>query len=289
MKKILCLAVLALFSAGLACGLSITLTVPNAGERWTMDSVQHITWTYSDVGGNVRISLLNAGGRGVGTIANVPVTDGSYSWTVGQLTTGTAPAGEYLVALYVRSADLDERSDRTFFIVGGDSGRTASIRDVRLSGAPPYPIFNWVTVSWTATGVSQDRSIWSCSAATAAGSASSTAFARRLDLPCLDGGLFYPRHGRGGRIQDTRLDARRRVVGRIGGLHAGRAYGHPFPVHQCSEPIRLLAAREFSITSIGTYGVGCRPWSSSPCAARARRKRRRPVLRIVDGAGSRGE
>ncbi len=88
MKKILCLAVLALFTAGLACGQSITLTAPNSGERWTMDSVQHITWTYSDEGGNVRISLLNAAGRGIGTIANVPVTDGSYSWTVGQLADG---------------------------------------------------------------------------------------------------------------------------------------------------------------------------------------------------------
>ncbi|MBN2346936.1 MAG: hypothetical protein JXO51_11155 [Candidatus Aminicenantes bacterium] len=105
------------FGAVALRGQSVTVTSPNGGERWDLGTTQPIAWSHSGVSGNVRINLVNAGGGPVGTIATVPVTDGRYSWEAGRLSAGTAPAGEYRIGLYVSSADVDDRSDGTFFLV----------------------------------------------------------------------------------------------------------------------------------------------------------------------------
>lgn len=118
MKKTLWFAVMTLFAAALALGQSVRVTSPNGGERWELGDRETITWTHADVNGNVRINLLNAAGRRVGNIDNVPVTDGRCTWTVGQLDSGTAEAGEYIVELYVRNEDVEDRSDAFFSIIG---------------------------------------------------------------------------------------------------------------------------------------------------------------------------
>ena len=162
MKKAFLLATAALLAAGLLCGQSVTVTAPNGGERWSLGEMQNITWTHSGTSGNVRINLLNSGGGVVGTIATVPVGDGSYPWTVGDWSAGTAAAGEYLIGLYVRNDDVDDRSDRSFSLVDpasppdpGDPEPTGAISNVRLSGASPHRIGADCTVSWSAAGVSQ--------------------------------------------------------------------------------------------------------------------------------------
>ncbi len=120
MKKSLCLTLLSAFLAIPAWAAMITLTAPNGGERWALGDRQNITWTHSGASGNVRINLVNASGGAVGIIATVPVTDGRYEWTVGRLASGAAPAGEYVIALFVRNEDIDDRSNAAFTITSGD-------------------------------------------------------------------------------------------------------------------------------------------------------------------------
>ena len=117
---------LLIFTATIACltvaalGQSITVTAPNGGERWTLGDTVTITWTASDIGGDVRILLLGSGGTLIGTIASaVPVTPGSFSWEAGALATGTAAAGEnYVIRIRSNRLDLWDNSNGTFALVG---------------------------------------------------------------------------------------------------------------------------------------------------------------------------
>ncbi|MCR4429319.1 MAG: GPI anchored serine-threonine rich family protein [Caldiserica bacterium] len=71
-------------------GISVIhLLIPNGGENWTVGETKEIRWESWGVSGNVNILLSRDGGGSWETIANnLPVADGSYSWTVsGQVTT----------------------------------------------------------------------------------------------------------------------------------------------------------------------------------------------------------
>ncbi|MCJ7526194.1 MAG: hypothetical protein MUP71_13370 [Candidatus Aminicenantes bacterium] len=150
MKKILLFAIAGLFTAGLAFGQSITVTAPNGGEHWIIGSTQQITWSHSGVSGNVRINLVNAGGGAFGTIvAAVPVADGHYAWTVGQLTTGPVPAGEYRIGLYASNQDVDDRSDATFSIISPAVGLSIQTP----SGGESWEIGSTQPITWTALNI----------------------------------------------------------------------------------------------------------------------------------------
>ena len=62
---------------------ALTVTSPNGGESWELESEQTITWSVSgDVGTEVRIELLQAGAL-VRVIEYIAASaDGSYAWTV---------------------------------------------------------------------------------------------------------------------------------------------------------------------------------------------------------------
>lgn len=118
-KAWLVIAAIAAFTSA-AFGRSITVTAPNGGERWFLGDPVTITWTSTDLSGNVRINLVRSGGALVGTIASsVAITDGSFSWTAGTLTDGSAEAGEnYLVRVRAIGADIFDSSNAAFALVG---------------------------------------------------------------------------------------------------------------------------------------------------------------------------
>jgi hypothetical protein len=61
---------------------SITVSSPNGGESWDENSAHNVTWTSVSTSGNVKISYsINSGTTWV-TIVNSTTDDGSYSWTV---------------------------------------------------------------------------------------------------------------------------------------------------------------------------------------------------------------
>ncbi|HHE38921.1 MAG TPA: hypothetical protein ENL20_10170, partial [Candidatus Cloacimonetes bacterium] len=59
----------------------ITVTSPNGGEDWELDSTHYITWTSQDIGPNVKIEIYD-GGSLYDTIISSTTDDGSYSWDI---------------------------------------------------------------------------------------------------------------------------------------------------------------------------------------------------------------
>lgn len=96
---------------------SITLASPNGGESWARLSSQNITWS-TTLGGKVKI-LLFRNGKNLGVIATgLNAGAGSYAWTVGKYSGGTAPAGSgYKIRIksMLDSSQFDD-SDASFTI-----------------------------------------------------------------------------------------------------------------------------------------------------------------------------
>jgi len=65
-------------------GGSLSLTSPQGGEHWAVGSQHSITWTSTNLSGNLKIQLSRDGGATwPETLASsVPVSQGSWSWTV---------------------------------------------------------------------------------------------------------------------------------------------------------------------------------------------------------------
>ena len=59
----------------------ITVTSPNGGENWLLDSTHDITWTRSDTSGDVKIELYD-NGVFYNTIIASTTDDGTYGWTI---------------------------------------------------------------------------------------------------------------------------------------------------------------------------------------------------------------
>lgn len=72
---------------------SLAVTAPNGSESWQINSTQTITWNAQEVPGYVKVTLYKDGVF-LGRVANnITPSTGSYTWTVGQYTGGTAAAG----------------------------------------------------------------------------------------------------------------------------------------------------------------------------------------------------
>lgn len=93
---------------------TLTLTSPNGGETWTTGNIQAITWSSSNVGTGALCYLeLYKNNTRLGEIARgLSLADGTYSWTVGQYSGGTAPAGnDYKIRIAIITEGREERSD----------------------------------------------------------------------------------------------------------------------------------------------------------------------------------
>jgi len=63
---------------------SLSLTSPKGGENWPLSSTQTITWTSTNLSGNLAITLSRDGGSTYTETlaASAPVSTGSFTWTV---------------------------------------------------------------------------------------------------------------------------------------------------------------------------------------------------------------
>jgi len=83
---------------------TLTLISPNGGEIWRLGEQQTITWSSSGVSGNLVIEVLQ-NTLVVGPISdNVPVSNNSYTWTVGFLQNGQLISGSN-IQLRIRCHD----------------------------------------------------------------------------------------------------------------------------------------------------------------------------------------
>jgi hypothetical protein len=152
MKKTLLFTALVIFAAALACGQTITVTQPGA-ESFALGDPCPIHWTASGVSSNVKILLRRPGGALVGTIANnLRVGSSPYAWTVAS----PAVAGE-TYKIHVRATDGSaEGESATFSVTGsGGPGAPGTISNVHLNYTSPHRIGDNRTISWSASGVSQ--------------------------------------------------------------------------------------------------------------------------------------
>jgi hypothetical protein len=152
-KQCAILALAFLGAAWSAGAQSLTVVAPNGGERWTAETGQTIAWTLVRVTGNVRIILLDEAGTRVGLIATVPAADGRFSWTVGRLTTGTAPAGRrYLVRLFAPNEDVEDLSDAAFTILAGAAPPAPRIEVTEPASGASWYIGRTYTLAWRPSG-----------------------------------------------------------------------------------------------------------------------------------------
>ena len=95
--------------------VKISVKAPNGGETWQIGTTQNITWVDKSISNNLRIVLLKNGVK-VGNIVNsISPAIGTYSWTVGQLVDGTAPASMgYQIQVRENDTEAGDRSDSIF-------------------------------------------------------------------------------------------------------------------------------------------------------------------------------
>jgi len=96
----------------------ITVKTPASGATWRLNSVQQITWTYTAVTGSVNIFLYRYGILKGQVAESVPVSNLSFSWTVGAMLSGKiAPiGGGYQVRIKTLDGKVSGKSPGTFTI-----------------------------------------------------------------------------------------------------------------------------------------------------------------------------
>jgi len=106
---------LAIVPAG---GETITVTAPDGGESWAINSSQNITWNATFTITDVKIELQRTVAGAWETIIASTTNDGSYPWTV----TGPTTSEATVKVSKVGDAGVYDTSDDIFSIVGGGGG-----------------------------------------------------------------------------------------------------------------------------------------------------------------------
>jgi len=84
--------------------ISLKVTSPDGGEQWQRGEQRAITWNATGINGNLVIELVRDNSV-LGVIASgVPVSAGSFTWTVGRLENGSFVTGSNL-KIRIRSED----------------------------------------------------------------------------------------------------------------------------------------------------------------------------------------
>ncbi len=128
---------------------ALTVTSPNGGENWNLGATRDITWTAAGLSNTVKISLWKDGLL-VGTIAaGIDPAAGSYSWTVGEHSAGTAlPAGGCTVKIKETGTAIVDIGDAAFTIT------PAKITVTSPNGIETWPQGAAQNITWTAPAIS---------------------------------------------------------------------------------------------------------------------------------------
>jgi hypothetical protein len=134
------IACILLFAAAVT-GQTLKVLTPNGGESWPAGQVRVITWQAQGIAGTVRIILRRAGEK-VGDIAgDIPVAQGSFSWTVGALDGGgtAAPASGYVVRVRTTDNLYGDDSNAGFRIYRQIAAQEQQRPDVQAGQGQPRP------------------------------------------------------------------------------------------------------------------------------------------------------
>lgn len=132
---------------------TITVTSPNGGESWQPGSPHAISWTYSGSlfsppFDSIKIELLKGGVLNSTIASNVPVTSGSYNWTVPG---GQTAGSDYRIRLiYTFYDQISDTSDGNFTIEPCFS--PASVTVVSPNGGESWLRGTAHTIQWSYVG-----------------------------------------------------------------------------------------------------------------------------------------
>lgn len=132
---------------------SITVTSPNGGENWEIGSTHNITWDYTNIDGNVSIELISPLDMLMPPIAvNVPVTVGSYTWTIPNQ---YPPASFYRVNITKRYNNnnlvINDMSDADFTLSANPLTPTLTVTSP--NGGESWAIGSVYPITWTSTNL----------------------------------------------------------------------------------------------------------------------------------------
>jgi hypothetical protein len=126
----------------------VTVTQPNGGETWAIDSFFDVTWTADDDIGVASIDILlstDGGATYPHTIATGESNDGVYSWQVD--VSPTTQARIKVVAYDAAGNDGEDASDADFTIAD-DDGPTVTVTDP--NGGEVWDIGLTYDITWSA-------------------------------------------------------------------------------------------------------------------------------------------
>jgi uncharacterized repeat protein (TIGR03803 family) len=129
---------------------SITITSPNGGEDWTLNTTQDITWTGSKVTGGLQIGLLQNGTIVALIDKNIDPALGSYSWKVGDCRVGSIVAGtDYKIIINEKDSIVKDKSNGVFTI------SNPSLTITSPNGGEDWTMGTTQSITWTASGVTE--------------------------------------------------------------------------------------------------------------------------------------
>ncbi len=123
---------------------TITITSPNGGEAWEIESIHNITWTSAGGVGNVRILYSLTNGVSWYEIIASTENDGIYYWTLPGI-----PSDNCLVRISEIDGDPMDTSDNVFSITGP---QPASITVTSPNGGEIWEIGSIHNITWTSSG-----------------------------------------------------------------------------------------------------------------------------------------
>ena len=125
---------------------TISVTSPNGGENWPVDSIQEITWSSSGTSGTVDLEYSINNGSSWTIIESAITDDGSYDWTI-----PNDPSTECLVRVSDTDGDPSDVSNATFTI-----SSPASITVTAPNGGEDWQVGTTQTITWTSVNTSGD-------------------------------------------------------------------------------------------------------------------------------------
>jgi len=127
-------------------GGTTTVTYPNGGESWTVNTIETITWTTQGSINNVKIELQREVGGNWEELTDSTVDDGEFPWTV------TSPTTTALIKISkVSDNDVTDTSDAVFTINSG-ANRGSVIYNPAIDTVAPVEFNNTTDTEMIITG-----------------------------------------------------------------------------------------------------------------------------------------
>ncbi|MCP4713395.1 MAG: hypothetical protein GY869_32600, partial [Planctomycetes bacterium] len=120
---------------------AVTVTSPNGGEVWGIDTSQDITWTSVGAVGDIKIELSTDNGTSWSTIVTSTANDGSYNWTV-----QGSPSGNCLLRVGEIDGTPSDVNDAVFSVI------QPTVTVTSPNGGETWDIDTSHPITWTSYG-----------------------------------------------------------------------------------------------------------------------------------------